>query len=73
MVAAETKEDFMEPLTMIELETRTWLELVTLLNAIELELWVGEEDPQERAVGFANREKIRRALEYRGGRSRWGR
>jgi len=28
----------MEPLTMIELKTCTWLKLVTLVNAIEIEL-----------------------------------
>jgi len=59
----------MKPLTTIELETCTWLELVSLLNVIELELWVGVEDPQERAVGFANREKVRRALERRESRT----
>lgn len=70
MVAVETKEDFMKPLTTIELETCTWLELVALLNAIELELWVGVEDPQERAVGFANREKIRLMMAQRSDRWR---
>ena len=60
----------MEPLTTIELETCTLVELVTLFCTIEAELWVGSHDTEERKTNFANQEKIRRALSRRNGRSR---
>ena len=70
MVAAETKEDFMEPLTTIELATCTIPELVTLYCAIEAELWTGRKSDEQRDKSFVNQERIRRALAQRHGRSR---
>ena len=70
MVAAATKEDFMEPLTTIELATCTIPELVTLYCAIEAELWAGRKSGEERQTSFVNQERIRRAMAQRHVRSR---
>jgi hypothetical protein len=70
MVAAETKEDFMEPLTTIELATCTISELVTLYCAIEAELWIGRNSDRQQENSFANKERIRRVLTERAMRAR---
>jgi hypothetical protein len=70
MVAAETKEDSMQPLTTIELATCTISELATLYCAIEAELWSGRKSDEERKNSLANHERIRLALAKRHGRSR---
>jgi hypothetical protein len=70
MVAAETKEDYMEPLTTIELETCTIVELVALYCAIEAELWAGRKSDEQRDKSFVNQERIRRALAQRHSRFR---
>lgn len=62
MVAAETKEDIMEPLTTIELATCTVAELVTLYCTIEAELWARRISGEQRDKSFVNQERIRRAL-----------
>jgi hypothetical protein len=54
MVAAATKEDFMEPLTNIELATCTIPELVTLYCAIQAELWAGRKSNEQRDKSFVN-------------------
>jgi hypothetical protein len=70
MVAAQTKEDFMEPLTTIELENCTIPELMTLYCAIEAELWAGRKSGEQREKSFVNQERVRRALAQRYSRSR---
>ena len=62
MVAAATKEDFMEPLTTIELATCTIPELVALYSAIQAVLWAGNNSSEQRDASFVNQERIRRAL-----------
>jgi hypothetical protein len=62
MVAAATKEDFMEPLTTIELATCTIPELVALYSAIQAVLWAGHNSSEQRDASFVNQERIRRAL-----------
>jgi len=62
MVAAATKEDYMEPLTTIELATCTIPELAALYCAIQAELWAGRKSSEQRDKSFANQERIRRAL-----------
>ncbi|MBI1262773.1 MAG: hypothetical protein GC184_13725 [Rhizobiales bacterium] len=60
----------MKPLSTIELDTSTRLELLAILNAIELELWVGVEDPQERLINLTNQEMVRHILSRHQNRSR---
>jgi len=62
MVAVATKEDFMEPLTTIELATCTIPELVALYCTIQTELWAGRDSGEQRDRSFVNQERIRRAL-----------
>jgi hypothetical protein len=65
MVAALTEGGFMKPTTTIELESCTLVQMVTLLCVIEAERWVERIGHQERAAGFANQEKLRRAITAR--------
>lgn len=70
MVAADTTEDPMKPLTTIELATCTISELLMLCFAIDAKLWPRQNSDRQRDIGFAHRERIRQTLAARARRSR---
>jgi hypothetical protein len=52
----------MKPQTTIELETCSLVQLVTLFCVIEAERWADRIGHREKASGFVNQEKLRRAI-----------
>lgn len=60
----------MNPLTMLELETRTLVQLYILARLIETIIGENEEAPAERQTTFANRELVRREMKARKERGR---
>ena len=55
----------MKPTTTIELESCTLVQMVTLFCVIEAERWVDRIGHREQMNGFANQEKLRRAIAAR--------
>lgn len=65
MTRCQTTEKDMKPQTTIELESCSLVQLVMLFCVIEAERWVDRVSHREQMTGFANQEKLRRAIAER--------